>query len=212
MIRSLYIEADSWLHRLSPRLKLLALMALGAALFFTDRIGLLALVAFAAATIYFRLGLPVGEALTRLRPVFLTIVVVAVFSLVVTPFHDALTALLRLTALMLFAAAVTATTTIAQFIDEITALARPLEKAGLVKADDIGLAVGLVVRFVPEILNRYEAIREAHRARGLKIRLATSLVPLIILTLRDADNIAAAIDARGIRRHLTRMPSSEPTQ
>lgn len=212
MIRSLYIEADSWLHRLSPRLKLLALMVLGAALFFTDRIGLLMLVAFAGAAIYFRLGLPVREAVIRLRLVFLTIIVVAVFSLVVTPFHDALTALLRLTALMLFAAAVTATTTIAQFIDEITVLARPLEKAGLVKADDIGLAVGLVVRFVPDILNRYEAIREAHRARGLKIRLATSLVPLIILTLRDADNIAAAIDARGIRRHLNRMPSSEPMQ
>lgn len=212
MIRSLYIEADSWLHRLSPRLKLLALMALGVVLFLTDRIGLLMLVAFAGAAIYFRLGLPVGEAITRLRPVFLTIVVVAVFSLVVSPFHDALTALLRLTALMLFAAAVTATTTIAQFIDEITLFARPLEKAGLVKADDIGLAVGLVVRFVPDILNRYEAIREAHRARGLKVRLVTSLVPLIILTLRDADNIAAAIDARGIRRHLNRMPSSEPMQ
>ncbi|MEZ2129333.1 MULTISPECIES: CbiQ family ECF transporter T component [unclassified Sinorhizobium] len=211
-MRTLYIEADSWLHRLSPRLKLLALMALGAALFFTDRISLLLLVAISGATIYFRLGLPVGEALTRLRPVFLTIVVVAVFSLVVTPFHDALTALLRLTALMLFAAAVTATTTIAQFVDEISTLARPLEKAGVAKADDIGLAVGLVVRFVPEILNRYEAIREAHRARGIKIRLTTSLVPLIILTLRDADNIAAAIDARGIRRHLNRMPSSEPTQ
>jgi biotin transport system permease protein len=72
---------------------------------------------------------------------------------------------------------------------------------GLVRAADIGLAVGLVVRFVPEIFDRYQAIREAHEARGLKVRLSTILVPLIILTLRDADSIAAAIDARGIRRH-----------
>jgi biotin transport system permease protein len=86
-------------------------------------------------------------------------------------------------------------------MDEITSLARPLEKTGLVRADDIGLAVGLVIRFVPEILGRYTAIREAHIARGLKVRPATILVPLIILTLKDADNIAAAIDARGIRRH-----------
>jgi biotin transport system permease protein len=77
----------------------------------------------------------------------------------------------------------------------------PLEKIGLVKAADIGLAVGLVVRFVPEIVSRYQAIREAHEARGLTIRVRTMLVPLIILTLRDADQIAAAIDARGIRRH-----------
>jgi biotin transport system permease protein len=86
-------------------------------------------------------------------------------------------------------------------MDEITSLARPLEKTGLVRADDIGLAVGLVIRFVPEILGRYTAIREAHISRGLKVRPATILVPLIILTLKDADNIAAAIDARGIRRH-----------
>ena len=86
------------------------------------------------------------------------------------------------------------------FIDEITALAMPLERLGLLKAADIGLAIGLVIRFVPEILDRYDAIREAHQARGIKVRLATTLTPLIILTLRDADNIAAAIDARGIRR------------
>jgi biotin transport system permease protein len=104
---------------------------------------------------------------------------------------------------MFFAAAVTATTTIAEFIDEITLLARPLERIGLVQANDVGLAVGLVVRFVPEILGRYQAIKEAHAARGIKVRPVTLLAPLIILTLRDADNIAAAIDARGIRRHVS---------
>ena len=111
--------------------------------------------------------------------------------------------LLRLTALMLLAATVTATTSITEFIDEVTALARPLERTGWVQADDIGLALGLVLRFVPEIVGRYQAIREAHKARGLKVRPTTLLAPLIILTLKDADNIAAAIDARGIRRHVS---------
>jgi len=60
-----------------------------------------------------------------------------------------------------------------------------------------------VVRFVPEILGRYQAIKEAHAARGIKVRPVTLLAPLIILTLRDADNIAAAIDARGFRRHVS---------
>ena len=148
-------------------------------------------------------GMPVAEALRRLRPIFLTIVIVALFNLIFNPWHDALVTLLRLTALMLLAAAVTATTTIAQFIDEVTALARPLERTGWVQADDIGLAIGLVLRFVPEILGRYQAIREAHEARGLKVRPTTLLAPLIILTLRDADIVAAAIDARGIRRHVS---------
>jgi biotin transport system permease protein len=56
-------------------------------------------------------------------------------------------------------------------------------------------------RFVPEIFARYGEIAAAHKARGLPVRPLTLLVPLIILTLKDADTIAMAIDARGFRRH-----------
>lgn len=200
-MQSLYLEGNSFMHRLPARSKLLVLAILGIALFVTRNIPLLSLGVLATGAVYFSLGLPPGRALARLKPVLLTIIVVALFSLAFNPWHAAVVALLRLTALMLFAAAVTATTTISEFIDEITLLARPLERAGLVAANDVGLAVGLVVRFVPEILGRYHAIKEAHVARGIKVRPVTLLAPLIILTLRDADNIAAAIDARGFRRH-----------
>ncbi|CCM74667.1 CbiQ family ECF transporter T component [Rhizobium mesoamericanum] len=201
-MKSLFVEGNSTMHRVSARAKLLALAALGVALFLSTNLLLLVLAALATAVIYFSIGLPRRSAAARLMPVFLTILTVALFSLAFNPWHVAVVALLRLTALMLFAAAVTATTTIAQFIDEITLLARLPERLGLLRADDVGLAVGLVVRFVPEILDRYRAIREAHAARGIKLRPTTVLVPLIILTLRDADNIAAAIDARGVRRHV----------
>jgi len=200
-MQTLHVDASTWMHRIAPRLKLGALATLGILLFLTDNLALLGLAVAIGALLYFNTGLPVGEALKRLRPVVLTIIVVALFSLIFNPIHVAVVTVLRLTALVLFAAVVTATTSIAAFIDEITALAAPLERVGLLRAADIGLAVGLVVRFVPEILDRYRAIREAHEARGIKIRITTALVPLIILTLRDADNIAAAIDARGIRRH-----------
>ena len=200
-MQTLYVDGDTWMHRISPRAKLIVLAALGVVLFLTNRLALLAVAAIVAAILYFAVGLSFRVALMRLRSVLLVILFVAVFSLLFNPLHVAVETVLRLVALVLFAATVTATTTIGDFIEEITFLARPLEKMGLVQAADIGLAVGLVVRFVPEIIARHDAIREAHEARGLKIRLSTTLVPLIILTLRDADSIAAAIDARGIRRH-----------
>jgi biotin transport system permease protein len=199
-MQTLHVDADTWMHRLSPRAKLLALAALGLLLFLTQSIPVLACANLVGAALYLRSGLPVAEALKRLRPILVSIAVLAIFAAIVGPLHAAIVTALRLTALALFAATVTATTSMAAFIDEITALATPLERLGLLKAADIGLAIGLVIRFVPEILDRYRAIREAHQARGIKIRLATTLAPLIILTLRDADNIAAAIDARGIRR------------
>ncbi|MBY5823579.1 energy-coupling factor transporter transmembrane component T family protein [Rhizobium leguminosarum] len=202
-MQSLYVEGNSVMHRLSPRLKLLSLTIFGVVLFISGNLVLLSIAVLLTAALYRMIGLPLADGLRRLRPIFLTIAVVALFNLIFNPWQAALVPLLRLTALMLLAATVTATTSIAEFIDEVTALARPLERTGWVQADDIGLALGLVLRFVPEIVGRYQAIREAHRARGLKVRPTTLLAPLIILTLRDADNIAAAIDARGIRRHVS---------
>jgi biotin transport system permease protein len=200
-MQSLYVEGNSPMHRLSPRVKLVSLAVFGVVLFVSQNIALLCGFVLLTAVVYRTTGLPLGEGLRRLRPVLLTIAVVALFNLLFNPWQAALVPVLRLTALMLLAAAVTATTSIAAFIDEVTALARPLERTGFVQADDIGLALGLVLRFVPEIVGRYQAIREAHKARGLKVRPTSLLAPLIILTLRDADNVAAAIDARRIRRH-----------
>ncbi|NNG74108.1 energy-coupling factor transporter transmembrane protein EcfT [Rhizobium laguerreae] len=202
-MQSLYVEGNSVMHRLSPRLKLLSLTIFGVVLFISGNLALLSIAVLLTAVLYRMVGLPFADGLRRLRPVLLTIAVVALFNLIFNPWQEALVPLLRLTALMLLAATVTATTSITAFIDEVTALARPLERTGWVQADDIGLALGLVLRFVPEIVGRYQAIREAHKARGLKVRPTTLLAPLIILTLKDADNIAAAIDARGIRRHVS---------
>ncbi len=200
-MQTLHVDVDTWLHRLSPRVKLVTLAALGIVLFLLDAVAALALANLIGAALYFRTGLPISEALRRLRPILISIAMLALFTALLSPLHAAIVVALRLIALALFAAAVTATTSMTAFMDEITTLAMPLEKIGLLRAADIGLAIGLVIRFVPEILDRYRAIRDAHQARGIKIRTATTLAPLIILTLRDADNIAAAIDARGIRRH-----------
>lgn len=198
-MKSFYVEGHGWLHRLSPRIKLSALALFAVLLFLTRAYPFLGLALAASGIVYFGLGQPIRAALRPLIPVLATIAVVALFNLVFNSADEAIVTVLRLCALVLLAASVTATTRVSEFIDTVTTAAWPLEKAGLVKASDIGLAVGLVIRFVPEILTRYEAIREAHKARGLKMRPTTIIGPLIIHTLKDADNIAAAIDARGIR-------------
>ncbi|WP_105418733.1 MULTISPECIES: energy-coupling factor transporter transmembrane protein EcfT [unclassified Neorhizobium] len=198
-MKTLYVEGDTFLHRLSPRAKLLGLAALSLLLFVIHSPAVLVVAAILGGIVYSSLRLGWRQSWLRLRPILLTIAIVAIFTLVLNGRDDALVVVTRLTALTLFAAAVTATTSTGDFIDEITRLAMPLERLGLVRAADIGLSIGLVIRFVPEILGRYQAIRDAHRARGLKVRPLTLAVPLIILTLKNADEIAAAIDARGIR-------------
>ena len=197
-MNTLYVSGDSFLHRCSARAKLLGLVAAGL-LMLVNSPWMLGAGALASAALYATTGLGWTESVRRLKPVALTILVVAVFSFLLSPAIEAISVVFRLVTLVLLAAAVTATTTIGEFVDEITFALGPLERIGLVRASDVGLAVGLVIRFVPDVLARYHAIRDAHQARGLKAGPLTLAVPLIILTLKSADEVAAAIDARGIR-------------
>ena len=198
-MQSLYVEGKTVFHRLPADLKLAALIAVSVGLFLTTRLMVLAGFVVVAGVCYLMLPLTFRQSLARLIPVSAAILFVGLFNLLFQGLEPAAVTVLRLTALMLFAATLTAVTAVPAFIETVSRWAMPLEKAGLLKAADIGLAVGLVIRFVPDILARYGALRDAHRARGIRFSPKSTLVPLIILTLRDADTIADAIDARGIR-------------
>ncbi|MFN3364500.1 MAG: energy-coupling factor transporter transmembrane component T family protein [Allorhizobium sp.] len=201
MLTSLHVEGQSLLHRIPVKPKLIGLMAFGLALYWVDHPLVLTVALIATGSLYLSTGVGLSEGFRRLKPVLFTIAFLALVNLLLLSPHEALVITLRLVAILLLAAAVTASTTIADFMAAVTDLARPLEQLGLMKAADLGLALGLVLRFVPEIAVRYDALKEAHAARGIPVKLSRMLGPLIISTLKDADRIAEAIDARGIRGH-----------
>ena len=201
MLNGLDIEGDSPLHRLPVRGKLVLLFVAAIGLFILSDLRLLVPALALCAALYLSTGIGLGNAFRRTRLVLFTVLILAGANYLFHSLHEAVVVFCRLSALVLLAAAVTATTGISAFMDEITRLLTPLERFGFVQAADVSLAVGLVIRFVPEIFARYQDIADAHRARGLPVRPLTTLVPLIILTLKDADTIAMAIDARGFRRH-----------
>lgn len=200
-MKTLYVDGRTPLHRLAAGPKLAGLLAAGILLFLT-RSPLALGPALALATLaYASLGQPAATALRRVRPLFVSILLLTLVNWIIQSPEVALVSFLRLSALVLLAAAITGSTPVGAIMGAIETAARPLERLGLLRAADLGLAAGLTLRFLPEIISRHEAIRDAHRARGLSFRLHRALVPLIILTLKDADSIAAAIDARGIRGH-----------
>jgi biotin transport system permease protein len=199
MLTSLHVEGTGILHRMPVKPKLFGLMVFGLALHFVDHPLVLGTALVLTALLYRSTGIGLSEGFRRLKPVLFTIGFLAAVNLWLLSPQEALVITLRLVAILFLASAVTASTTIADFMAAVTDLARPMERLGLLKAADLGLAFGLVLRFVPEIAARYEALKEAHAARGIPIKLSRMLGPLIISTLKDADRIAEAIDARGIR-------------
>ena len=199
MLKSLYVDGHTFLHRASAGAKMAALALCGIALYFTHSTIILASATVLAGTIYLRVGLDLREAYARLKPVLFTIGILALVNWWVLGFGIAAMQLLRIIAIVLLAAAITATTRIAEFMALIEWLLGPLDRRGLVRASDISLALGLVLRFVPDIFAHYEGLKDAHVARGIPFRPARAIGPMIILVLKDADSIAEAIDARGIR-------------
>ncbi len=187
------------IHRLPPAIKLIALFGLSVVLFMINTP--VALGILTALVVFSSLAFCRSAVVQWLKswPLLLTIAVVVVWTAYANSFEAASIVLMRLGSLSLFATVITATTTIGQFIDTITRAAQPFEAIGIGDARDIGLAIGLVIRFVPEVHARYKSVAEAHRARGLKMRLSTVIVPMVIGTMQSADEIANAIDARCIR-------------
>jgi len=190
---------EGLIHRVPPEGKLFALFVFSVLLFALTSPLILAGLAGAVVAVTVLCCRPAFIQWIKAWPLLLTIVALSIWTLFSRGPEATSITLFRLGSLSLFATVVTVTTTVGQFIDTVTRLARPLEKLGIANARDVGLAIGLVIRFVPEIHARYRNVVDAHRARGLKLRPSTIIGPIIIATIMSADEIANAIDARNIR-------------
>ncbi|ODN69701.1 energy-coupling factor transporter transmembrane component T family protein [Methylobrevis pamukkalensis] len=122
---------------------------------------------------------------------------VALGNLAVGQPGNALVAALRVLALMSAAAAVSLTTPMDAILGLIERGLAPFGPRGRRAAAWLGLAVGLVLRLVPQIFAEIGLIREAQAARGLRVSPLHLVVPLVIRNLVRADDIAEALEARG---------------
>ncbi|MEU9118818.1 energy-coupling factor transporter transmembrane protein EcfT [Streptomyces sp. NPDC048506] len=196
MRASLYVPGASPLHRAPAGWKLAGLLLCGVAVFLTASVSALGPAAALALVLLLSVRAPGEQLIGQLRgPLCLLAVVVAVAALTQSV-HTALVVGLRLVVLLLSALSVTLTTRTSELQGVLEAVLRPLDRAGLVNAPAVALAVSLALRFVPEVFRQFQDIREAQAARGLRGNPVALIVPLVIRVLKSAEDIAAAIDAR----------------
>jgi biotin transport system permease protein len=199
MTGSLYVCGDSWLHRLPAGIKLALLAALGASLMWWSDVLFLLLTLLVLIFLLAQSGVRTALVWRQIRPMLLLLVVLAMYTSVVQTPADALEMTLRLLSLMLSGVLVTLTTPLTAMMAVLERLLQPFEKIGLVKADRVALTFGLALRLIPELSLQWNDIREAQAARGVRTTILTLCVPMLIRTLRRADEIAEAIDARSLR-------------
>lgn len=216
-----YYPADSPIHRLDPRVKLLGTVIYIVSLFlFHSLAGWVLVTAFLAAAIGLS-RLPVPMIFKGIRAIWVLILITFVCNFFFGP-GDALWAwgILRITQLGIRSAVfftvrliylvvgtsvMTLTTTPGKLTDGIEEGLRPLNRIG-VPVHEAAMMMSIALRFIPILAEETEKIKKAQMARGADFEegglirrakgLIPILVPLFVSAFRRANDLALAMEAR----------------
>jgi len=220
-----YVPLDSVVHRLDPRAKLIAALALMVALVIAR--GFLPLFGFAGFLVLVVLlsQLPIRFVFRSLRPFLWLFAFTLLLHAFLTPGRPLLSFstgeitltveglklgaffAFRLALLILGASLVTLTTSPIDLTDGLESLLSPFRKVGL-PAHELAMMMTIALRFVPTFIDEAERLRKAQLARGASfsggpIRKIKSLVPLLVplflSAFRRADQLALAMESRCYR-------------
>jgi biotin transport system permease protein len=188
---------ETWAHGLAAGPKLAALALATTGLFVLDTPLPLALALGAVAGLYASGGAIFARAGLRLLwPLWPFVLVVAAWHLWTQDYAGGAVVVLRMLTAVALANFVTMTTRLSDMLAVFQRLARPLAPLGLPPAR-LALAVALMIRFIPVLLDRAAQIRQSWSARSSRRPGWRVLVPVALAALDDADRAAEALRARG---------------
>lgn len=217
-----YYPAESIIHRLDARLKLVATFVFIVTLFMVNTFVGYVFVILAMVAVIHASKVPVKFMLRGLKSILIIILFTAFINLFMTNGEHILWSMgfltltqeglimaikmcVRLVLLIMGSSLLTLTTTPIQLTDAIEYILRPLKKIG-VPAHEIAMMMTIALRFIPTLLDETDKIMKAQQARGADFdtgnlfqkakSLIPILVPLFISAFRRAEELAMAMEAR----------------
>ena len=220
-----YYPANSKLHRLDPRVKIMCTLFYLISLFlFKSVLGYAIATVFLAAVIRIS-KVPLKFILKGLKPIIMLLMITVVFNLFLTKGGDVLfeawifqvteeglrTAVymaVRLIYLIIGSSLMTFTTTPNALTDGIEKLLWPFNKIKM-PVHEIAMMMSIALRFIPILLEETDKIMKAQIARGADLEsgniiqkaksMIPILVPLFVSAFRRANDLAMAMEARCYR-------------
>ncbi len=219
-----YYPADSVLHRMDPRAKLIAAILYIVSIFLCSNALCFVVLALSAVLLVLLSRIPLRLVLRTLRPVIFILAFTCLINIfftkgehLLTPagwqvqiyaegLWNALFILLRITILLAATGVfLTFTTTPIALTDALEQLLSPLKKIR-VPVHEMAMIVTIALRFIPLLTEETEKIMNAQKARGADfqsgglVRRARALLPVFIPLLgsamKRADELAEAMDCR----------------
>lgn len=216
-----YYKADSVIHRLDPRVKLMGTLIFIISLFMGMNIWIYAVVTVALAVVIKMSRIPLKFMVRGLKSIVILIIISAVFNLFLTPgdvliqiwkltityqgLKMAIFMVVRLIYLIVGTSLMTLTTTPNNLTD---GLEKGLGFLKVIKVPvhEIAMMMSIALRFIPILIEETDKIMKAQMARGADfengsiIRRAKAmvpiLVPLFVSAFRRANELAMAMEAR----------------
>ncbi|MGP1441737.1 MAG: energy-coupling factor transporter transmembrane component T family protein [Anaerovoracaceae bacterium] len=228
MIRNItfgqYYACESPIHRLDPRVKIVATFVYMIVIFFVkDLIGY-GLVTAALSAVIAAAEVPLRFIVRGLRPIAVILVLTfilnlllydgtilwkyGIFKITYEGLKQASYISVRLIILIFGASLLTYTTKPLALTDGFEALMRPLNRLG-VPSHEIAMMMSIALRFIPTLMTETDKIMKAQQARGADfesgnlMRRAKNMIPLLVpLFIRAfviAQELAIAMEARCYR-------------
>jgi biotin transport system permease protein len=194
----MYRSGTSPLHRLPPGLKLIGFIGTSLVIAATAT-NLWAIVAASTFVVtgYALADLDVRVMIKQILEIRWLILFTLVPQVLFLPVLDAVTNTARVALVVVLAALFTITTRIPDLLDAVERGSAPLRRFGI-RTEGAALSLALTMTSIPVLGGFAATIRDAQRARGIPAHRVSFAVPLLIMSLKHADDLADAVSARGI--------------
>lgn len=218
-----YVPGISFIHRLDPRIKLIASLLLMVFVFLIHTIyGYLVLLVFLLLLVFLS-QVPFHYYINGIRPIIMLLILTVSLQIFFTKGADqpilhwwiiqiyqegiqgAIFIFLRLILLVLSSSLLTLTTSPMRLTSAIEFVLKPFSYLGL-PTSEISMMMTIALRFIPTILEETDRLMKAQSSRGAEFEtgnlfkrlqgLIPILVPLFISSFRRADDLAVAMESR----------------
>ena len=217
-----FFPADTVVHRLDPRTKLLAVILYIVALFNARGVVTYVIMAAVLAACVLLSRVPFKSLTRGLKPVYIIVAFTAIMNMFFTagtPVADvwllrhitfegivsAVQMILRIVLLIMGTFLMTYTTSPIALTDGLESLLSPLKKLRL-PIHELAMMMSIALRFIPTLIEETDKIMSAQKARGADFEtgnifqrakaLVPILVPLFVSAFRRADELATAMECR----------------
>ncbi|MDF1544386.1 MAG: energy-coupling factor transporter transmembrane component T [bacterium] len=221
-----FCPLDSPVHQIDARAKMIAALAMMLFVLVSESILVYLMLAFSLLLALKFSGLEISSFSRNLKPVIWLVVITVLFHLLFAqktepfvvnlPFlkisrsslYSASFFSIRLLIFILISFALTLTTSPSDMADGFSRLIRPLRRFRL-PVEEMSLILFMAMRFIPVLYEEFHAIRNAQIIRGADFSgtfrkrvkgIVALVVPLLVLSINRADELAMAITVRGYRR------------